>query len=124
VSGRGGVGKTELIRQVVEMFTAAGYEGRIDVMASTHVQAANANGKTILSHLHKCSRCKERILVIDELSMISLAVFAYLAESAFIGAVFVVIGDEFQIPPIGESLERWQQFQKVTSSTTSATYFA
>ena len=82
---------------------------RIDVMATTHVQASNVSGKTILSHLHKCSRCKERVLIIDEVSMISLAVFAYLVESLFVGSTFVVIGDEFQIPPIASNIQRWKR---------------
>ena len=47
--------------------------------------------------------------MVDEMSMISRSIFAHLAEAAFVGAILVVIGDEFQIPPIGESLERWRQ---------------
>ena len=61
-----------------------------------------------MSHLHKNSRSKERVLIIDELSMINLTVFAQLAEAAFVGGVFVVLGDEFQIPPIGENMDRWK----------------
>jgi len=40
--------------------------------------------------------------------MISLATFAHLGKAAFVGVIFVVVGDEFQIPPIGENLERWK----------------
>ena len=41
--------------------------------------------------------------------MISLATFAHLAKAAFVGVMFVVVGDEFQIQPIGEDLQRWRQ---------------
>jgi hypothetical protein len=110
VSGRGGVGKTELIRRVVERFIEEGWdEKRIDVMATTHVASSNVDSKTILSHLHRCSGCKEHVLIIDEISMVSLGVFAYLAEGLFVGSIFVVIGDEFQIPPIASDVQRWKQ---------------
>ena len=45
VTGRGGVGKTQLIKEVVELFKAVGYE--VSVLASTHVQAAFCGGTTI-----------------------------------------------------------------------------
>ena len=73
VSGRGGVGKTELIKQLVALFEED-YKGRIEILAATHVQAANAQGKPILSHLHRNSRCKERVLIIDEMSMCTLSI--------------------------------------------------
>jgi len=40
--------------------------------------------------------------------VVNLTVFAQLAEAAFVGGVFVVLGDEFQIPPIGENMDRWK----------------
>jgi hypothetical protein len=46
VSGRGGVGKTELIRLLVELFTDVGYKDKIEILASTHVQAQCANENT------------------------------------------------------------------------------
>ena len=73
------------------------------------MQAANAQGKTILSHLHRNSRCKERVLIIGEMSMCSLSLWAQLAEASFVGCLFVVIGDEHQCPPIGSDLKRWKQ---------------
>jgi len=66
-------------------------------------------GDTILSHLDKCSRNRERVLILDELSMISLSVFAPLAEGLFIGRKFCVVGDPYQIPPIGCDTHRWQK---------------
>jgi len=107
ISGRGGVGKTEAIKLVAEGFKAKGFTVR--VVATTHVQAANADGKTIMAHLHGNARSKGYVLIIDELSMVSLETFTHLAKAAFVGVLFVVVGDEFQIQPIGEDLERWEQ---------------
>ena len=42
VAGRGGTGKSHLIKLLVERFKAAGYP--VDVIAFTHVQAANLDG--------------------------------------------------------------------------------
>ena len=56
VEGRGGVGKSQLIRNLVKKVEAAGYKGKVDVLATTHVQASVVEGDTILSHLHKYSR--------------------------------------------------------------------
>jgi len=106
ISGRGGVGKTEAIKLVAKGFREKGFTVR--VVATTHVQAANAEGKTIMAHLHRGSRGKGYVLIIDEISMISLATFAHLGKAAFVGVIFVVVGDEFQIQPIGENLERWK----------------
>ena len=109
MEGRGGVGKSQLIQNLVEKFEAAGYKGKVDVLATTHVQASVVEGDTILSHLHKYSRSKERVLIVDELSMISLAIFAHLAEGLFIGRKFCIVGDPFQIPPIGSNIARWSK---------------
>ena len=90
----------------MNIFKDIGYT--VDVLAATHVQAQVAGGETILSHLHKNSRCKERVLILDELSMINIATWAYLAEAACVGCIFVFLGDASQCPPIGEDLIRWK----------------
>jgi len=41
--------------------------------------------------------------------MISLSVFAHLAEGLFIGRVFCIVGDPYQIFPIGCGTHRWQK---------------
>jgi len=41
--------------------------------------------------------------------MISLSVFAHLAEGQLIGRIFCVVGDQYQIPPIGENPARWSK---------------
>ena len=108
VSGRGGVGKSKLISHLVELFEAEGHR-KVKVLASTHVQAANLNNAaTILAHLYDSSRSKELVLIIDEMSMINTTIFAMLAEAAFVGAIFVILGDEFQIAPIGADVQRWK----------------
>ena len=81
----------------------------MDVLATTHVQASVVEGDTILSHLHKYSRSKEGVLIVDELSMISLAIFVHLAEGLFIGRKFCIVGDPFQFPPIGSNIARWSK---------------
>ena len=40
--------------------------------------------------------------------MVNITKWAYLAEAAFVGCIFVVLGDEAQCPPIGEDLNRWK----------------
>jgi len=40
--------------------------------------------------------------------MINTTIFAQLAEAAFVGAIFVILGDEFQIAPIGADVQRWK----------------
>jgi len=108
VSGRGGVGKSQLIRHLEELFKAEGYS-KVMTLASTHVQAANLeNAATILSHLHQSARTREPVLIVDEMSMINTTIFAQLAEAAFIGAIYVILGDEGQIAPIGADVERWK----------------
>ena len=104
VSGRGGVGKTKQIELLAADFKALKYD--VDIIAATHVQAQVAGGETILSRLPKNSRCKERCIIVDELSMVNITTWAYLAEAAFVGCIFVVLGDEAQRPPIGEDLNR------------------
>ena len=40
--------------------------------------------------------------------MVGLTTWADLAAAAFVGCIFVVLGDEAQCPPIGEDLNRWK----------------
>jgi len=107
VSGRGGVGKTDLIKRLQAAFEALNY--RVDVVAATHIQAFAAGGETLLSDLHRnMFRCKQRTVIVGELSMISMAMRTDIALGALLGNVYVVVGDEGQCPPIGEDLVRWK----------------
>jgi len=108
VEGRGGCGKSRIIELLAEKFAAAGH--MVDILCPTHAQSAQfTDGNTILSHLHRFSRSKERVLIIDELSMISLCLFGHLANGLVIGRSFCVVGDPYQIAPIGSDIERWQK---------------
>jgi len=42
------------------------------------------------------------------MSMINTTIFAQIAEAAFLGGIFVILGDEFQIAPIGADVQRWK----------------
>jgi len=108
LEGRGGVGKSRLLACLIKRFEAAGYAGRVVSLATTHVASAVVEGETILSHLHRASRSKRLIVIVDELSMVSLATFGHLSEALLVGCVFVVCGDSFQLPPIGVDAARWQ----------------
>jgi len=60
-------------------------------------------------HLHKLARTKESVLILDELSMVSLSIFSHLAEGQLVGRKICVVGDPYQIPPIGQDPERWSK---------------
>ena len=105
ISGRGGVGKTNVIKRLQTAFQALEY--RVDVIAATHIQAFAAGGETLMSDLHRyTTRCKQRVIIVDEMSMVSISTWADIALGAFLGCIFVVVGDEGQCPPIGEDLDR------------------
>jgi hypothetical protein len=101
VDGRGGTGKSRLLQMVKKKAEEAGWT--VDVLAFTHVQAANVNGATILHHLHAKAHSKKHVIIIDESSMVSLRLWAALANFKFTGSRFVVFGDvPGQIPPIAD----------------------
>jgi len=108
IEGRGGTGKSRLLACLIKRFEAAGYADRVVSLATTHVASAVVDGDTILSHLHRASRAKRLVIIVDELSMVSLHTFGYLSESLLVGCIFVVCGDSFQLPPIGVDAARWQ----------------
>jgi predicted GTPase len=64
VAGRGGVGKSHLLRLIKALFQAAGFT--VDVIAFTHVQASNVDGDTVLHHLHSKLLSKKHIIIVDE----------------------------------------------------------
>ena len=103
VAGRGGTGKSAkehgVLSRVKAKFEAAGH--MVDVLAFTHVQSANVDGNTVLHYLHAKAGCKNRVIIVDESSMVPLRLWAALATFKFTGAKFVVLGDvDGQIPPI------------------------
>ena len=63
VAGRGGTGKSAkdhgVLDKVKNKAEAAGWT--VDVLAFTHVQAANVDGHTILHHLHAKAKTKRTL---------------------------------------------------------------
>jgi hypothetical protein len=91
VVGRGGTGKSEVLRRLVARLKAA--EITVHTVAFTHVAAQNAEGGTILHELHANKRQKNVAICVDEASMVSLSLWAQLAKFHFTGAMFFVFGD-------------------------------
>jgi hypothetical protein len=113
VAGRGGSGKSHMLKILKRLFREAGFT--VDVIAFTHVQAANVDGSTIRHFLHANARSKRHVIIIDESSMVSLRLWAALALMQFTGAIFVVLGDMAgQLPPIQDAhrLDYWRQVEK------------
>ncbi len=104
VAGRGGTGKSWLLELIKKRFLTAGWtEAQIDVIAFTHVQAANVEGDTVLHHLHAKVKCKRHLIIVDESSQIPLRLWAALACFRFTGSTLVVLGDvDGQLPPIAD----------------------
>ena len=91
VVGRGGTGKSEVLRRLVARLKAV--EITVHVVAFTHDAAQNAEGGTILHELHANKRQKNVAICVDEASMVSLSLWAQLAKFHFTGAMFFVFGD-------------------------------
>ena len=112
-SGRGGTGKSHLLKMLKKFFEDDGFI--VDVIAFTHVQAANIDGGTIRHHLHARIRSKRHVIIVDESSMVSLRLWAVLATLQFTGSHFVVLGDVAgQLPPIQDAhrLDYWRQIEE------------
>jgi hypothetical protein len=98
VIGRGGVGKSTVLRKLKEALEAKGEE--VHVIAFTHVAAGNILGGTILHELHSNARKKQVCLLIDEISMVSRKTWAQLACYRFTGSKFFLFGDPAQFGAI------------------------
>ena len=101
VAGRGGTGKSHLIKLLRQKLEAAGWT--VDVIAQTHVQSRNVDGETVLRHLHQKIGCKRHFIIVDESSQVPLRIWAVLATLKFTGSRFAVLGDiAGQLPPIAD----------------------
>ena len=112
VAGRGGTGKSYMLKILKRLFQEAGFI--VDIVSTTHVQAANIDGGTIRHFLHANARSKRHVIIVDESSMVSLRLWAALAMMQFTGSYFVVLGDiAGQLPPIqdGHRLEYWRHIE-------------
>jgi hypothetical protein len=101
VVGRGGTGKSEVLRRLVAALKERGVQAH--VVAFTHVAAANCDGGTILHELYANKHQKQVALCVDEASMVSLKMWAQIAKFHFTGAMVFVFGDwEGQFLPIAD----------------------
>ena len=114
ISGDAGTGKSYVIKKCIQ-------EGLLDAdpkyrFAPTNKSANNINGGTIHRHLgmnidNKISPLmlnkykKNDIIVVDEYSMISGNLWRVLENLKRKGVIFIVLGDEKQVPPIGDKRE-------------------
>lgn len=119
VIGRGGTGKSHLIKLLVPKLEKIGYT--VICIAFTHVAVANLNGvecdaHTILHLLYKfvgSKKCKKKnAVIIDECSMVPMSMWSALLNMRFLGHEIYVMGDyEGQFTPIEDShrQHQWEQ---------------
>jgi len=65
----------------------------VHVLAFTHVAASNCGGITILRELHSKIQCKRAAILIDEMSMVSIKLWAALSQMKMTGSSFWIFGD-------------------------------
>lgn len=113
-TGPGGAGKSHMIKDLRQRYEAAGF--RVDVIAFTHVQAANADGHTVLLDMHRNVLCKKRVIIVDEGGQVPLRLWAVLASLKFTGNRIIVFGDfAGQIGPIADQ-SRMELWKRVSTS--------
>ena len=91
VSGRGGTGKSWLLKLFEPKCESLGYS--VHYTAFTHVASVSLEGNTILYELHRYAQAKRFVVIIDECSMVPLCMWAALANLAFTGNVVIPAGD-------------------------------
>ncbi len=116
ITGGPGTGKTTLIRSICAVFETLGR--RISLAAPTGRAARRLSEVTRrkASTIHKLLGCrledgqfeKNRdnpldtdVLIIDEASMVDVQLMNNLIQAVPMGAVLVLVGDVFQLPPVG-----------------------
>ncbi len=90
-NGQGGSGKSHILRRLKAILEESGTP--TIVCAFTHVAAQNCDGQTILHALHSAVRRKKTAILIDEMSMIPLKLWAALAQMQMTGNTFYIFGD-------------------------------
>jgi ATP-dependent DNA helicase PIF1 len=135
LTGPGGSGKTELIKRMVAFSRSQGKKVQVCALTGCAAVLLNCNAKTIHSWAGiglatglnedivqkiKMNKYKKKnwqsidILIIDEISMMSLKIFDLLdaigkcvrsAPQPFGGLQIVFSGDFYQLPPVGNTLE-------------------
>jgi len=106
--------KSHTIRLFKAKYAAIGT--RVDVVAFTHVQAADVDGHTLLHDIHKNALCKRRVLIIDEGGQGPISLWAIVATYKFTGSRVFVFGDfAGQLPPIADK-RRFNQWKGIATS--------
>ena len=116
LTGSAGTGKTTIIRTAIKLLNALGIPD-VTLCAFTGMAAENASEKTghpgITIHsaikyvpgqrpMHNLENpIVTRAVIVDEMSMGELTLINNLAQATPVGALFVMVGDEWQLPPIG-----------------------
>ena len=106
VDGRGGTGKSWLIKLLVEKFEADGFfdmvkdkkgelvkKSRVHCVAFTHVASQNIEGNTLLHELHRHARSKRLVVIVDEAGLVPLSMWSLLLNLKFTGNIVVALGD-------------------------------
>ncbi len=89
--GQGGSGKSHILKRLRTILEERGV--KVIVCAFTHVAAQNCEGQTILHSLNSSVRCKKTAILIDEMSMVPLKLWAALAQMQMTGNLFYIFGD-------------------------------
>ena len=106
VDGRGGTGKSYLIKLLVEKFEADGFvdmvknkkgefikKSRVHCVAFTHVASQNIEGQTLVHELHRHARSKRLVVIVDEASLVPLNMWSLILNLRFTGNIVVALGD-------------------------------
>ena len=140
VDGRGGTGKSYLIKLLVEKFEADRFvvwvpnkqgelikKTRVLCVAFTHVASQNIEGQTLLHELHRHARSKRLAIIVDEAGLVPLNMWSLLLNLKFTGNIVVALGDfggqllAIQDQSLGEKMRDFPVSNFVTISATGST---
>ena len=122
LTGPAGVGKTYIIRRVMDRLEQLFPQEKQIVSALRHCAAMLVEGKTIQHYINKykakggCPKADTRAMM-DEISEIQLHTWAQLAQWKLMGTNFMLLGDlDGQFKPI---FDRWDDAMKIKDLRTS-----
>ena len=104
LTGGPGTGKSHLVRSIRAALLDQGHE--VEVLAPSNAAARIVQGSTIHAFLTRISASQngwDGTLIIDEISMVSLALCAVLEQLHSCGTRIIATGDFSQLPPVGNS---------------------
>ncbi|WP_028629264.1 ATP-dependent DNA helicase [Metapseudomonas resinovorans] len=111
ITGGAGVGKTTVLKALYKALDTLGrprfqmaLSGRATarMVEATHEEATTIAG--FLRHASEDEIGESPVIVIDEASMLDLVTFYRLVQKLPLGAHFILVGDPYQLPPIGAGL--------------------